>query len=536
MLNQLAMKRGKAGGFAFCKENLWLRFTACQCFMREKNYLIALDQGTTSCRAVIFSSDGEIVASAQKPLRQYYPKPGWVEHDAAEIWQVQLEVLIEAVDKSGLETSQFAALGLTNQRETAVLWDRKNGKPVSPAIVWQCRRTAGICENLVKQGYDKLIHRKTGLVPDAYFSATKWQWMFENDPDLTMRAERGELLAGTIDSWLIWKLTAGRHHVTDPSNASRTMLMNLETVQWDHELLDIFGLPAAILPEIVPSSGVIGVVDESILPGGIPISGLAGDQQAALFGQGCHFPGMVKNTYGTGCFILMHTGNKPVFSDSGLLTTVAWDIGEGCTYALEGSVFNAGSAIQWLRDELKIISHSAECDKLAASVPDSSGVFFVPAFTGLGAPWWDMDARGTIVGLTRGSSRENIARAVLESIALQSEDVISCMRIAGEFDIPEVRVDGGASVSDILMQLQSDYSQVPVNRPAVTETTALGAAGLAGLAVGIWPDVQSFGEIRQCDRLFQPQLAPDIAVKKQKLWHRAVDTARYYARVHEADL
>jgi glycerol kinase len=503
-------------------------------FMRDKSYLIALDQGTTSCRTVIFSSEGEIAASAQKPLRQHYPRPGWVEHDAEEIWQTQIEVLIEAVEKSGIETSQIAGLGLTNQRETAVLWDRKNGRPVSPAIVWQCRRTTGLCEDLVKNGLDKLIYKKTGLLPDAYFSATKWQWMFENDPELVMRAERGELLAGTIDSWLVWKLTAGRHHVTDPGNASRTMLMNLETAQWDHDLLQIFGLPAAILPEIVPSSGVVGVVDESILPGGIPISGLAGDQQAALFGQGCYSPGMVKNTYGTGCFILMQTGDKPVFSDSGLLTTVAWDIGEGCKYALEGSVFNAGSAIQWLRDELKIIGRSAECDALASNVADSSGVFFVPAFTGLGAPWWDMKARGTIVGLTRGSSREHIARAVLESIAFQSEDVISCMRSASEFGITEVRVDGGASVSDILMQMQSDFSQVPVNRPVITETTALGAAGLAGLAVGVWPDPAGFAEIRQCDKMFRSQLTPEKASEKQKHWHNAVEAARFYAGVNEA--
>lgn len=495
----------------------------------EKKYILALDQGTTSCRAVIFSADGKVVGSAQKSFRQHYPQPGWVEHDAEDIWHTQLEVLLQSVDSSGIEIEEIAAVGLTNQRETAVLWDRKSGRPVAPAIVWQCRRTAPLVKRLIDNGYSEDIQKTTGLVPDAYFSATKWQWLFEQDPALRIRAEKGELLAGTIDSWLVWKLTAGLKHVTDVSNASRTMLMNINTRQWDSTMMELFQIPAAILPEIVPSSGVVGHVDESILPGGIPIAGIAGDQQSALFGQGCFSEGMVKNTYGTGCFLLMQTGEKPVASKSGLLTTVAWGIGDKVYYALEGSVFNAGSAIQWLRDGLGIIRRSFECDELAARVSDTGGVCFVPAFTGLGAPWWDMEARGTITGLTRGSSREHIARAVLEAIALQSNDVLNVMRSESSFDIPVVRVDGGASVSDLLMQFQADFSQVPVDRPEITETTVLGAAGLAGIAVGLWPDQEAFVSIRRSSRVFNPQMEQTDSAEKIRCWHAAVKTARYNA-------
>lgn len=499
----------------------------------NKRYILALDQGTTSCRAVIFSVDGTVVGSAQKSFRQHYPQPGWVEHDAEDIWHTQLEVLLQAVDSSGIEIEEIAAVGITNQRETAVLWDRRNGRPVAPAIVWQCRRTAPLVKRLLDNGYGDEVKKATGLVPDAYFSATKWQWLFEQEPALKIRAEKGELLAGTIDSWLIWKLTAGLKHVTDVSNASRTMLMNIETRQWDNDLLELFQIPAGILPEIVPSSGVVGYVDESILPGGIPIAGIAGDQQSALFGQGCINEGMVKNTYGTGCFLLMQTGEKPVVSESGLLTTVAWGIGDKVYYALEGSVFNAGSAIQWLRDGLGIIRRSFECDELAARVEDTGGVCFVPAFTGMGAPWWDMEARGTITGLTRGSSREHIARAVLEAIALQSNDVLNVMRDESSFEIPVVRVDGGASVSDLLMQLQADISGVPVDRPEITETTVFGAAGLAGIAVGIWPDQEAFAEIRRSSRVFEPQTDQASAYNRIRCWHAAVEAARFNARQQE---
>lgn len=497
---------------------------------KEKKYILALDQGTTSCRAVVFSADGRIVGSAQKPFRQHYPQPGWVEHDAEDIWHTQLEVLLQAVDNSNIEIDEIGAVGLTNQRETAVLWDRKSGRPVAPAIVWQCRRTAPLVKKLIDNGYSEIIQKTTGLVPDAYFSATKWQWLFEQDPVLRVKAEQGELLAGTIDSWLVWKLTAGLKHITDVSNASRTMLMNIKTRQWDSNMLDLFQIPAAILPEIVPSSGIVGYVDESILPGGIPIAGIAGDQQAALFGQGCFKEGMVKNTYGTGCFLLMQTGEIPVASKSGLLTTVAWGIDDKVFYALEGSVFNAGSAIQWLRDELGIIRRSFECDELAARVSDTDGVCFVPAFTGLGAPWWDMEARGTVTGLTRGSSREHLARAVLESIALQSNDVLSVMRKESNFAIPVVRVDGGASVSDLLMQMQANFSQVPVDRPEITETTVLGAAGLAGIAVGIWPDQDVFVSIRRSSRVFNPEIEESISTEKIRCWHAAVESARFHAR------
>ncbi len=496
----------------------------------NQTYLITLDQGTTSCRALIFNRAGEIVALSQEPIRQQYPQPGWVEEDPGEILTTQIRVLRTAVDdlvfKQGVSRDQIAGIGITNQRETIVLWDKKTGLPVYPAIVWQCRRTTEICNRLRDQGHEEIIHQKTGLVLDAYFSATKFMWLFEQQPDLYRRAVAGELLAGTIDSWLIWHLTGGKTHVTDVSNASRTMLCNISTGQWDEELLRLFNIPRQILPRIVASSGVYGYLDESILPLNLPLAGLAGDQQAALFGQACFTPGMTKNTYGTGCFMLMQTGTKAVFSKTGLLTTIAWDIGQGLHYALEGSVFNAGSAIQWLRDELRIISQASECDRLAESVSNTAGVQVVPAFTGLGAPHWDMNARALICGITRGTSNAHIARAVLESIALQSQDVLDLMFQETGIQIPALRVDGGASVSDLLMQFQADFSQVPVDRPMITETTAFGAAALAGLALKVWSGLEEIASVRQCDRVFIPKLDAVAQAIRQSRWQKAVAAAR----------
>lgn len=502
--------------------------------MPKPPFLITLDQGTTSCRALVFDSSGEPVAQSQQPIAQNYPQPGWVEEDPMEILQTQIKVLRDVArqlaDKFSADSRSIAGIGITNQRETVVLWDRRTGRPVYPAIVWQCRRTAEICARLRDEGQEDWVHQRTGLVLDAYFSATKLMWLFETDPALLARARSGELLAGTVDSWLIWNLTGGQSHVTDVSNASRTLLMDLRTGQWDEELLRLFNIPAAILPAIVPSAGQYGILDETIIPGRIPLAGLAGDQQAALFGQACFEPGMTKNTYGTGCFLLMQTGAKPVFSNQGLLTTVAWDIGQGLNYALEGSVFNTGSAIQWLRDELKIISRASECDTLAASVPDSAGVQVVPAFTGLGAPYWDMDARGLICGITRGTTGAHIARAVLESIALQSQDVLRIMHEEAGFRIPKLRVDGGAAVSDLLMQLQADISQVPVDRPQVTETTAFGAAALAGIGLSVWPDLETIASIRQCDRIFLPNPVDQQHLQRQAAWLKAIAASRAIGR------
>ena len=500
----------------------------------KRPFLITLDQGTTSCRALVFDQAGQVVALSQAPIRQFYPQPGWVEEDPEEILATQIHVLQAAVSelaaKTGATASQVAGIGITNQRETIVLWDRQTGRPVYPAIVWQCRRTTEICESLRREGHADFIHQRTGLVLDAYFSATKLMWLFEQDPDLRRRALAGDLLAGTIDSWLIWHLSGRQVHVTDVSNASRTMLCNLQTGQWDEDLLRLLDIPRQILPHIVPSSGVYSVLDPAILPGNLPLAGLAGDQQAALFGQACFDPGMTKNTYGTGCFILMQTGSQPVFSHHGLLTTIAWDIGKGLRYALEGSVFNAGSTIQWLRDELKIITKASDCDVLAASVPDTAGVQVVPAFTGLGAPYWDMNARGLISGITRGTTGAHIARAVLESIALQSQDVFQLMQAETGIVIPQLRVDGGAAVSDLLMQLQADFSQVPVDRPQVTETTAFGAAALAGLALGIWRDEQEIAQVRRCDRIFQPAPVDPRHANRQADWQKAIAAARAIGR------
>jgi len=489
-------------------------------------YILALDQGTTSCRAIVFDRAGEVRAVAQKEFRQYFPQPGWVEHDALEIWATQSGVAVEAVAAAGLQPSDIAAIGITNQRETTVLWDRKTGKPVGPAIVWQDRRTAEICDFLREAGITPLVQGKTGLIVDSYFSATKLRWILDNTPGVRARAERGELAFGTIDSWLIWKLTRGEQHVTDATNASRTMLYNIREQQWDEMLLGLFAIPREILPEVRSSSEVYG---ETAVPAlrGIPIAGLAGDQQAALFGQACTKAGMAKNTYGTGCFLLLHTGGAPVLSRRQLLTTCAASrSGQPPAYALEGSVFIAGAVVQWLRDGLGLIRHSSEIEPLAGSVPDSGGVCFVPAFTGLGAPHWDPHARGMISGLTRGSTAAHIARAALESIAFQTADVLQAMHADSGAPLKELRVDGGAAGNDLLLQFQADLIDVPVVRPAVTETTALGAAYLAGLAVGFWPNEEEIAAQWRIERVFTPGMSAERRAQLREGWRSSVRRAR----------
>ena len=495
-----------------------------------ETYIAALDQGTTTSRAILFNSRGEIVAKAQYPFRQIFPQPGWVEHDPMEIWATTSRALAEAVDTAHIDPKAIAGIGITNQRETAILWDRRTGQPVYNAIVWQCRRTAEICDRLKAEGLGETVTEKTGLLIDAYFSGTKLKWIMDHVPGVRQRAERGELCAGTVDSWLIWNLTGGRAHVTDYSNASRTMLFNIHTLQWDPELCRALEIPMSLLPEPRPNSEVYGQLTPG-LPGledlaGIPVCGSAGDQQSALFGQACFTPGQAKNTYGTGCFTLMNVGGTPVRSHSGLVTTVGWQVGGETVYALEGSVFNAGSTIQWLRDELGLIQSAPECDRLAESVPACGGVVVVPAFTGLGAPYWDMYARGTIVGLTRGSTKAHIARAVLECIAYQTADLVRVMNEDAPCPLTELRVDGGASVSDILMQIQADLLRLPVDRPAQVETTAFGAAALAGLAAGVW---QSFGEVaalRRSQCVFRPQREAAACAADMDRWHRAVERSR----------
>ncbi len=484
------------------------------------NAILALDQGTTSSRAIVFDRDANTLAKAQQEFAQHFPTPGWVEHDASEIWATQLAVAQQALAQRPDVT--IAAIGITNQRETVVLWDRASGQPVAPAIVWQDRRTAVACDALKASGHETMIRSKTGLVIDAYFSGSKLQWLLDNVPGARERATRGELAFGTIDSWLIYKLTAGRVHVTDASNASRTMLCNIHTLAWDAELLQLFNVPRAVLPSIVSSSGVVGHTACDGLPRGIPIAGIAGDQQAALFGQGCHRAGMAKNTYGTGCFMLMNTGATPVQSNNRLLTTVAWQIDGKTSYALEGSVFIGGAAIQWLRDQLGVIKDASEIEALAASVPDSGGVMFVPAFVGLGAPHWDANARGAILGLTRGSGRAHLARAALDAIALQSADLAEAMHSDSGIALSELRVDGGATVNNLLMQIQADVLGSNVVRPRVTETTALGAAYLAGLAVGVWKDQNEIAALWAKDRVFTPQLAVDEIAKRRGEWQRSV--------------
>ena len=452
-------------------------------------YILALDQGTTSSRSILFNETGEIIAIEQEEFEQIFPEPGWVEHNAIEIWETQLRTARAVIRDSGVTPDQIAGIGITNQRETTVLWDRRTGQPIANAIVWQDRRTAEFCEQFKRDPeIAGKIGNRTGLVIDAYFSGSKARWLLENVPGAREKAEAGELALGTIDSWLVWNLTGGKLHITDPSNASRTMLCRIDTVSWDDELLKIFEIPRSILPEIRPSSEVYGETDPEIFGKPIPVAGIAGDQQAALFGQACHSPGMAKNTYGTGCFLLMNTGSKKITSNQNLLTTIAWQIGGKTEYALEGSVFIAGAAIQWLRDQLGIIQSAAEVEQLARSVESSDGVFFVPAFAGLGAPHWDPFARGAIFGLTRGSSKAHLARAALEAIALQTSDLISAMEADSSISLSELRVDGGATRNDLLMQIQANILGAPVIRSSTPETTALGAAYLAGLAVGVWPD------------------------------------------------
>ena len=491
-----------------------------------ETYVIALDQGTTSSRAILFNRTGDIVSRAQYPFRQIYPQPGWVEHDPMEIWATEKRALAEAVDSAHIDPKQIAAIGITNQRETTILWDARTGEPVHNAIVWQCRRTAPLCDRLKADGLGPVVTDKTGLLIDAYFSGTKLRWLLDNVPGIRRRAENGELRAGTVDSWLIWNLTGGKVHVTDYSNASRTMLFNIHTLQWDRDLCGALDIPMSLLPQPCPNSQVYGTVAPGI-PGlealaGIPICGSAGDQPAALFGQACFQPGQAKNTYGTGCFTLMNVGGEPVRSSHGLVTSVGWCLEGRTTYALEGSVFNAGSAIQWLRDELGLIQNAPECDRLAESVPSSGGVIVVPAFTGLGAPYWDMYARGAILGLTRGSTKAHIARAVLDSIAFQVTDLVRAMNEDAPCPITTLRVDGGASVSNIMMQTQADLLRLPVDRPAQVETTAFGAAALAGLAAGVWSGTEELETLRRSQFVFRPQRDAAACQADYAQWKRAV--------------
>jgi len=488
-------------------------------------YILSIDQGTTGTTCLLIDHSGQIVSRAYREFYQVYPQPGWVEHDPQEIWAVTVSVAKEAIMRADLHSGQIAAIGITNQRETTVVWDRNTGEPVSNAIVWQCRRTAPLCEQLKAEGCEPMIKAKTGLVIDAYFSATKLAWILENVPHARHKAEAGDLLFGTIDSWLVWKLTGGRVHVTDYSNASRTMLYNIHQLQWDRELLEKLHIPPAMMPEVVSSSEIYGLTDADILGSEIPIAGMAGDQQAALFGQACFQAGMAKNTYGTGCFLLMNTGSKPVTSEHGLLTTIAWGINGQIDYALEGSVFIAGAAVQWLRDELKIISHAAESETMAGSLPDNGGVYMVPAFVGLGAPYWDMYARGTITGLTRGSKREHLVRAALESIAYQTSDVLKAMTDDSGIQLNALYVDGGAAENNFLMQFQADILNVDVKRPLVTETTAMGAAYLAGLGVGYWNSQQDLMETKIIERCFRPAMADEERSSLLQGWKHAVASA-----------
>ncbi len=494
-----------------------------------KKFILSIDQGTTSSRAIIFDHAGKMMGVAQQEFTQIFPKPGWVEHDPLEIWNTQLAVLKEALTNAGVKASELAAIGITNQRETAVAWDRNTGVPLGNAIVWQDRRTAQFCDILKSRGLEGLIREKTGLVIDAYFSATKWNWMLENIPGAREKADRGELALGTIDSWLIWKLTAGKVHVTDVTNASRTMLFNIHTLEWDPELLNLFGIPLDALPVVHSSSEVYGEVSAEFFPVPVPISGIAGDQQAATFGQMCLSPGSVKNTYGTGCFILCNTGEKPVISENNLITTIAWQLNGKTIYALEGSIFIAGAVVQWLRDGLGLIKSSSQIEKLAGSVEDNGGVYFVPAFTGLGAPYWDPYARGMIAGLTRGVTSGHIARAALESIAFQVKDVIRAMEEDAGIKIKELKVDGGAVVNNLLMQFQADLIGIPVIRPETTETTALGAAYLAGLAVGFWKGVGEIEAQWAAERTFSCTISKSVQENLMTGWAKAVSRSRSWS-------
>ncbi len=487
------------------------------------SFILALDQGTTSSRALVFDHDGNVRGAAQKETRQIFPQPGLVEHDGEEIWASQIGVAVEAIARAGLSAADIAAIGITNQRETSIVWDRRSGKPIHNAIVWQDRRTAGECDRLKAEGFEPLFRDRTGLVLDAYFSGSKLAWILDHVPGARTRAEAGELAFGTVDSWLVWNLTRGERHLTDASNASRTLLFNIHKGEWDPELLEILRIPPAVLPEVVASSQVYGKTASGLFASRLPISGIAGDQQAALFGQLCDKPGMVKNTYGTGCFMLMHTGDRPVVSGRNLLSTIACRINDRTEYALEGSVFVAGAAVQWLRDGLGIIRSSGEVEVLAASVPDNGGVYLVPAFAGLGAPHWDPYARGALFGLTRGSTAGHIARATLESIAFQTADLLEAMEEDAGTALAELRVDGGAASNDMLMQFQADLLGVPVVRPVVPETTALGVAYLAGLAVGYWCDRMEIGRLWRAERTFNPVMERGRAEELRGRWNRALE-------------
>ncbi|MTI71687.1 MAG: glycerol kinase GlpK [Firmicutes bacterium] len=500
----------------------------------DERYIMALDQGTTSSRAILFNHDGEIVSVAQKEFKQIYPKPGWVEHAPMEIWCTQSGVAREVLETEGISPEEVAAIGITNQRETTVVWDKFTGKPVYNAIVWQCRRTANICDKLKEKGLEKYIKEKTGLVVDAYFSATKIKWILDNVEGAREKAEDGDLLFGNIDTWLIWNLTRGKVHITDYTNASRTMLYNIKDLKWDEKILKELDIPLSMLPEVKPSSEVYGYTDEKTFGGAkIPIAGAAGDQQSALFGQTCFEPGMGKNTYGTGCFMLMNTGEKMITSDNGLLTTIAWGVDGKVEYALEGSIFMGGASVQWLRDELKLINDACDSEYFATKVKDSNGVYLVPAFVGLGAPYWDMYARGTIVGLTRGSNRNHIVRATLESIAYQTRDVLEAMQEDSGITLQKLKVDGGAVSNNFLMQFQSDILGAPVDRPKVTETTALGAAYLAGLAVGFWNNKEEITNKWVVDRTFTPQMEYNEKEKLYSGWKKAVKRSRNWVEEEE---
>lgn len=485
-------------------------------------YILALDQGTSSSRAIVFDRKGTPVAVSQKEFTQYFPQPGWVEHNPMEIWSSQAAVIAEAISSIGINGKNLAAIGITNQRETTIVWDARTGAPVYNAIVWQDRRTSEYCDSLKDQGLTDFIRSKTGLIIDAYFSATKIRWILENVPGARSRAEAGELRFGTVDSWLVWMLTGGDVHVTDVSNASRTMLFNIHSLKWDEELLDLFGIPSSMMPQVKSSSEIYGHTRTTLFAHKVPVAGIAGDQQAALFGQMCIEPGSVKNTYGTGCFLLMNSGTKPILSKNSLLTTIAWKIGDTVNYALEGSIFVAGSVVQWLRDGLGIINSSSEVEALAASVPDNGGVYFVPALTGLGAPYWDQYAKGCISGLTRGTTAAHIARAALEGIAFQTMDIVEAMKRDAGVDLKELKVDGGASRNNLLMQFQANVLSTNVIRPKVTETTALGAAYLAGLAVGYWESIEAVKQQWQEDVLFSPTISADEAAALREGWKEAV--------------
>ncbi|MFC1864413.1 glycerol kinase GlpK [Chloroflexota bacterium] len=495
--------------------------------MPDKGYILAIDQGTTGSTALLFDEKGQAISHAYREIRQIYPAPGWVEHNPQEILSSCLEVTEEAVQQANIPFSRVMGLGITNQRETTIVWERHTGQPVCNAIVWQCRRTAELCENLKQEGIEQAVKQKTGLPIDAYFSATKVRWILDSIPDGQHRAQQGDLLCGTVDSWLVWNLTGGKVHITDYSNASRTMLFNIATLQWDKYLLDLLEIPEAMLPKVMPSSMIYGETAGGLLGDShLPIAGIAGDQQAALFGQACYEKGMAKNTYGTGSFVLTNTGDTPIFSTKGLVTTLGWGLNNAVIYAMEGSIFITGAAIQWLRDGLGLITSAADSEALARSVPDNGGIYFVPAFVGLGAPYWDMYARGMIVGLTRGSTRGHLARAALEAIAFQTRDVLEAMKADTNWPIPVLRVDGGGSANSFLMQFQADIAGIPIQQAKIAETTALGAAYLAGLAVGFWQDITEIGQQWESSATYEPEMSVDERETLYSNWKRAVERAK----------